>query len=126
MSTSISFVRHLNFVFSLSWKLSLFSVRRRQRKILAVPWRREHIDWNLHDTIIGSLNNEIIWRKYQTNNIKMRLINEASVFASLANVIPVMEEHLKVLEAIETRTPQLEMDAITVHINNARSLALKI
>lgn len=87
--------------------------------------RREHIDWNLHDTIIGSLNNEIIWRKYQTNNIKMRLINQER-FRIAGRVIPVMEEHLKVLEAIETRTPQLAMDAITVHINNARSLALKI
>ena len=87
--------------------------------------RREHIDWNLHDTIIGSLNNEIIWRKYQTNNIKMRLIDQER-FRIAGRVIPVMEEHLKVLEAIETRTPQLAMDAITVHINNARSLALKI
>ncbi len=87
--------------------------------------KAQMIDWNLHDTIIGSLNNEIIWRTYQTNNIKMRLINQER-FRIAGRVIPVMEEHLKVLEAIETRNPQLAMDAITVHINNARSLALKI
>jgi DNA-binding GntR family transcriptional regulator len=37
-----------------------------------------------------------------------------------------MQEHLAVLSAIETRDPQVAMDAIAVHINNARTLALHI
>ncbi|WP_266033404.1 GntR family transcriptional regulator [Brucella intermedia] len=87
--------------------------------------KAQMIDWNLHDEIVGWLNNEIIWRAYRTNTIKTRLISQER-FRIAGRVIPVMEEHLKVLEAIETRNPQLAMDAITVHINNARSLALKI
>ncbi|KAA9361872.1 GntR family transcriptional regulator [Ochrobactrum quorumnocens] len=85
----------------------------------------QNIDWSLHDTIVGSLDNEIIWRAYQTNTIKMRLINQER-FRITGRVIPVMQEHLSVLSAIETRDPQTAMDAIAVHINNARKLALHI
>lgn len=83
------------------------------------------IDWNLHDTIVGSLDNGIIWRAYQTNNIKMRLINQER-FRITGRIIPVMQEHLAVLTAIETRDPQVAMEAISVHLSNARALALKI
>ena len=83
------------------------------------------IDWNLHDTIVSSLDNAIIWRAYQTNTIKMRLINQER-FRITGRVIPVMQEHLAVLAAIETRDPQTAMDAITTHIENARKLALQI
>ncbi len=83
------------------------------------------IDWNLHDTIVSSLDNAIIWRAYQTNTIKMRLINQ-EWFRITGRVIPVMQEHLAVLAAIETRDPQTAMDAITTHIENARKLALQI
>ncbi len=85
----------------------------------------QNIDWSMHDTIVGSLDNEIIWRAYQTNTIKMRLINQER-FRITGRVIPVMQEHLSVLSAIETRDPQTAMDAIAVHINNARKLALQI
>ncbi len=87
--------------------------------------KAQAIDWNMHDVIVGSLDNEIIWRAYQTNTIKMRLINQER-FRITGRVILVMQEHLAVLSAIETRDPQTAMDAITVHINNARTLALQI
>lgn len=87
--------------------------------------KAQAIDWNLHETIIDSLGNGIIERAYRINAIKMRLINQER-FRITGRVIPVMREHLAVLTAIETREPQTAMDAIAVHINNARNLALKI
>ncbi|ATU94746.1 GntR family transcriptional regulator [Phyllobacterium zundukense] len=83
------------------------------------------IDWNLHETIIDSLGNGIIAKAYRINAIKMRLINQER-FRITGRVVPVMREHLAVLTAIETRDPQTAMDAIAVHINNARNLALKL
>ncbi|MBA8881965.1 GntR family transcriptional regulator [Phyllobacterium myrsinacearum] len=83
------------------------------------------IDWSLHDTIIDSLGNEIISKAYRINAIKMRLINQER-FRITGRVIPVMREHLAVITAIETRSPQAAMDAIAEHINNARNLALKV
>lgn len=85
----------------------------------------QRIDWNLHDTFVAALDNGIIWRAYQTNAIKMRLINQER-FRIGGRVIPVMQEHLAVLTAIETRDPKTAMDAIAIHINNARKLALQI
>jgi DNA-binding GntR family transcriptional regulator len=87
--------------------------------------RAQTIDWNLHETIIDSLGNGIIARAYRINAIKMRLINQER-FRITGRVVPVMREHLAILTAIETRDPQTAMDAIAVHINNARNLALKL
>jgi DNA-binding GntR family transcriptional regulator len=83
------------------------------------------IDWNLHDTIIDSIGNEIIAKAYQVNSIKMRLINQER-FRIDGRVVPVMREHLLILGAIESREPQRAVDALAEHINNARTLALKV
>ncbi|MDT3378061.1 GntR family transcriptional regulator [Labrys portucalensis] len=82
-------------------------------------------DWNLHDTIIDSIGNEIIAKAYRVNSIKMRLINQER-FRIDGRVVPVMREHLAILDAIESREPQRAVDAIAEHINNARALALKV
>lgn len=83
------------------------------------------IDWNLHDTIIDSIGNEIIAKAYRVNSIKMRLINQER-FRIDGRVVPVMREHLAILAAIESREPQRAVEAIAEHINNARALALKV
>ncbi|MBP0580910.1 GntR family transcriptional regulator [Labrys sp. LIt4] len=83
------------------------------------------IDWNLHDTIIDAVGNEIIAKAYRVNSIKMRLINQER-FRIDGRVVPVMREHLAILAAIESREPQKAVDAIAEHINNARALALKV
>jgi DNA-binding GntR family transcriptional regulator len=83
------------------------------------------IDWNLHDTIIDSVGNEIIAKAYRVNSIKMRLINQER-FRIDGRVVPVMREHLVILDAIESREPQRAVNAITQHIANARNLALMV
>ncbi len=83
------------------------------------------VDWNLHDTIIDSIGNEIIAKAYRVNAIKMRLINQER-FRIDGRVVPVMQEHLRILDAIESREPQRAVDAIAEHINNARALALRV
>ncbi|MDQ0467601.1 GntR family transcriptional regulator [Labrys wisconsinensis] len=83
------------------------------------------IDWNLHDTIIDALDNEIIAKAYRVNSIKMRLINQER-FRIDGRVVPVMREHLAILDAIESREPQRAVEAMTQHIDNARNLALRV
>jgi DNA-binding GntR family transcriptional regulator len=55
----------------------------------------------------------------------MRLINQER-FRIDGRVVPVMREHLLILGAIESREPQRAVDALAEHINNARTLALKV
>ncbi len=59
------------------------------------------------------------------NSIKMRLINQER-FRIDGRVVPVMREHLAILDAIESREPQRAVEAMTQHIDNARNLALRV
>jgi DNA-binding GntR family transcriptional regulator len=83
------------------------------------------LDWRFHDTIIDSLGNEILSKAYKVNSIKMRLIhqNRTRLFARI--VAPTMIEHLKVLDAFETRDPSVASEAIAAHIESARQRALQ-
>ena len=88
--------------------------------------RAQSVDWDLHWTIIASLSNGIIADAYRVNSIKVRLIRQEQTLLSEPLVIPVMQEHLTVIAAIETRDPAAAVAAITAHILSARNRALGI
>jgi len=83
------------------------------------------VDWAMHDLIVDSVGNKIISSAYRVNSLKMRLIHQER-FRIDGRVVSVMGEHLKVIQAIETREPQKAMEAMSEHIGNARALALQI
>ncbi|MBZ9854131.1 GntR family transcriptional regulator [Mesorhizobium sp. CA13] len=87
--------------------------------------RAQTIDWAMHDTFIDALGNEIIAKAYLVNSVKIRLIHQER-FRIDGRVVPVMREHLSVIEALESRNPQKAVEAISQHIDNARRLALHI
>jgi DNA-binding GntR family transcriptional regulator len=78
----------------------------------------------LHWTIIASLGNAIIADAYRVNSIKVRLIRQEQTLLSEALVAPVMQEHLAIIDAIETRDPLRAVAAMEAHINSARNRAL--
>jgi DNA-binding GntR family transcriptional regulator len=86
--------------------------------------RAQAVDWNLHWTIIASLGNAIIADAYRVNSIKVRLIRQEQTLLSEALVTPVMQEHLAIIDAIETRDPPQAVIAMEAHINSARNRAL--
>jgi DNA-binding GntR family transcriptional regulator len=86
--------------------------------------RAQAVDWNLHWTIIASLGNAIIADAYRVNSIKVRLIRQEQTLLSEALVLPVMQEHLTIIEAMETRDTSRAVAAIGAHINSARNRAL--
>jgi len=98
---------------------------RHEGESLALETKAKKIDCNLHNTIVASLDNKIIWRAYISNAIKMWLINQKLVRMG-GRVASTMHEHLGILSAIETRDAQKAVDAITAHINKSRALALQI
>ncbi|WP_086998642.1 GntR family transcriptional regulator [Rhizobium sullae] len=83
------------------------------------------VDWGMHDAFIDALGNTIISNVYRVNSIKMRLISQER-FRIDGRVGPVMGEHLKVLEAIERRSPEDAVSALVAHINHARDRALRL
>jgi DNA-binding GntR family transcriptional regulator len=86
--------------------------------------RAQGVDWDLHWTIVASLNNAIIADAYRVNSIKVRLIRQEQTLLSGTLVLPVMREHLAIIAAIETRDPARAVAAIDAHITDARNRAL--
>jgi len=86
--------------------------------------RAQAVDWNLHWTIIVSLGNAIIADAYRVNSIKVRLIRQEQILLSEALVTPVMQEHMAIIEAMETRDPRRAVAAMEAHINSAKNRAL--
>ena len=86
----------------------------------------EATDRSLHEAVIDHLDNEIISNAFRVNWIKIRLIrqNETRLYADL--VVPVMRDHLAVIEAIERRDAEAAVAAMAFHINQARSRAINI
>jgi DNA-binding GntR family transcriptional regulator len=86
----------------------------------------QNVDRNFHEALIDHLGNDIISKSYRVNWIKVRLIrqNETTLYDAL--VTPVMQEHLTVIGAIERRDEPGAVGALTRHINNARSRAMRI
>lgn len=84
----------------------------------------QRTDWQLHDQIIDALSNAIISNSYRVNSIKIRLIRQSQTRLEGDLVIPVMRDHLKVIEGIESRDPVRAADALTAHIEQARLRAL--
>lgn len=86
----------------------------------------QRIDREFHETAIDDLNNDIISKAYRVNWIKVRLIrqNETSLDGDL--VIPVMGEHLAIIDAMKRRDTTSAVEAATAHIMNARSRALRL
>lgn len=86
----------------------------------------EATDRMLHEIVIENLENDIISKTYWVNWIKIKIIrqNETRLYDEL--VIPVMQDHLKVIEAFERRDPEAAAQAMCDHIMQARNRAISI
>lgn len=82
------------------------------------------VDYALHDAIIDALGNAIISNAYRVNAIKIRLIRQEYTRLEPQLVVPVMTEHLGIIEAFEARDPARAAAAIEAHINRSRNRAL--
>lgn len=86
----------------------------------------EATDRSLHETIIENLENDIISKTYWVNWIKIKIIRQNETRLYLDLVIPVMQDHLKVIEALERRDPEAAAQAMCDHIVQARNRAINI
>jgi DNA-binding GntR family transcriptional regulator len=86
----------------------------------------EATDRSLHEAVIDHLDNEIISNAFRVNWIKIKLIrqNETRLYADM--VVPVFEDHLKVIAAMERRDEQAAVAAMTEHITRSRNRAVSL
>jgi hypothetical protein len=98
-----------------------------ERRITPDVIRRAQLtDWDLHDTIVDSLGNEIVSSAYKVNSIKIRLIRQAEVRLDPTRVESVMREHLGIVERMERRDVTGAQTALADHILDARTRAMGV
>lgn len=84
----------------------------------------QRTDWTFHDQIVDSLNNSIISNSYRVNSIKIRLIRQSLSRLQADIIVPVMNDHMKVLDALDRRNTDEAVAALSEHIEHARLRAL--
>ncbi len=84
------------------------------------------VDLAFHEAIIAQLRNEIISQAYRVNWIKIRLIRYSETGLLPELLVPVMQQHLAIIAAIEARDPDAARTEMTRHIEGSRDRALKL
>ena len=81
------------------------------------------VDWGMHDAIVDAVGNRIVSESYRVNALKIRLIHQSRTRID-GHILPVMREHLDILDAIRERHHALAAKRLESHINGARNRAL--
>ena len=84
------------------------------------------VDWSLHDRFIDSFANEIISNVYRVNSIKIRLIRQERVRLEPALLLPVMKDHMAILDALKRRDEDAVVATLKTHLTSARNRALGV
>ncbi|AZO80104.1 MULTISPECIES: GntR family transcriptional regulator [unclassified Bosea (in: a-proteobacteria)] len=84
----------------------------------------EDVDRLMHEMIIDHLDNDIVSQAFRVTWLKIRLIRQYETRIQNHILIPVMQDHLKIITAIEARDPDAAAAEMSAHINNARTRAM--
>src|SRR5215470_2965901 len=92
----------------------------------AVLEEAQAVDWGFHDALIDAMGNEIISDVYRVNSIKIRLIRLERVVLSPETLFPAMDEHARIMAAIERRDVAGAIEGMDRHIASAQNRAMGI
>ena len=84
----------------------------------------EDVDRLMHEAIIDHLDNDIVSQAFRVTWLKIRLIRQYETRIQNHLLVPVMQDHLKIIAAIESRDPERAAEEMSVHIGNARNRAM--
>lgn len=84
----------------------------------------EDVDRLMHEALIDHLDNDIVSQAFRVTWLKIRLIRQYETRIHNSIIVPVMQDHLKIIAAIESRDPEAAAAAMSEHITNARNRAL--
>jgi DNA-binding GntR family transcriptional regulator len=84
----------------------------------------EDVDRLMHEAIIDHLDNDIVSKAFRVTWLKIRLIRQYETRIQNHVLVPVMQDHLRIIAALEARDPVRAAEAMSVHIGNARTRAM--
>lgn len=82
------------------------------------------VDWGLHDLMIDRLGNELVSETYRINSLRVRLIKLEGSMLSPEALLPAMNEHLWVIDALKRRDPEAVAQRLAHHIESAHRRVL--
>ena len=82
------------------------------------------VDWGMHDALVATLDNDLVWGIHRTNSDRIRLIRLDSGRLTQANLMSAMEEHLTVIAACRRRDQEAAAAAIEAHLTTAMRRAM--
>lgn len=88
--------------------------------------RAQLMDWSLHDRMIDSIGNELISNIHRVNSVKIRVIRQEDTRMLPELVTSVMEEHMRIIDALTARDEGAALEAVEAHIDIARRRALGV
>ena len=84
----------------------------------------QRIDWAFHDQIVDFMGNRIISGIHRVNAIKIRLIRNSDTRMLPELAVSVLDEHLRVIDALVARDANAAVAALQAHIECANRRAL--
>lgn len=91
----------------------------------ALVAKAQSIDWAMHDSIIDHLGNKIISETYRVNSVKIRLIKQEQTRLNDRLVISTMQEHMQIINAMDSGDVEAAAEAMREHIHAARKRAME-
>lgn len=88
--------------------------------------RAQLMDWSFHDRMIDSIGNELISNIYRVNSVKIRIIRQEDTRMLPELVTSVMEEHMRIIDALTARDERAALETVEAHIDIARRRALGV
>ncbi|MFV0244598.1 MAG: GntR family transcriptional regulator [Qingshengfaniella sp.] len=90
----------------------------------AVSEQFQHLDWDLHRTLVHSMNNSLVDNIYRVNTIKIRMAVQSRLQVTPLNIVRVAQEHLAFLRPMLDGDERAAKKALQAHIEKSMRLAL--
>lgn len=81
------------------------------------------VDWDMHETFINCLDNEVISETYQINHSRIILFRANNRFSNI-RVRPALSEHIDILNCCLKRDEEECVSLLKLHINASKDAAL--
>jgi DNA-binding GntR family transcriptional regulator len=82
------------------------------------------LDWTIHNTLIGAMQNDLVLNIYRVNSIKIRMAVQVRLRVTPFNAERVTREHLAFLRPMLEGNVEAAVLALDTHIENSLTLAL--
>ena len=83
-------------------------------------------DWAMHEGFVGAMRNTLISNVYRVTAIKIRMAVQSRIKVTSFNANRVINEHLRILEALYDSDAGGTRDALAYHLDNSLKLALGV